>query len=792
MSDKDVAISIGVDDSALVTGLKTAEAAVKGSADVMSGALNPVTSAFAKLQGVFAAFTAVLAGGAVFKAGVAESQKLTGEANRLARSLGISTTEASHLNTALGDIYASAEDFTGASSKLAKQVRTNEDALNAMGLKTRDANGQYRNMKDLMLDAITVLNGYKEGTDRTLAAQAMFGKGADEVMGLLKLNNEVVDEAKKKNEALGLVIGSENVAASKAYKAAMNDVGDVMDAMKKAIGDALIPVLTKLGEWFSDIGPMAVTVIKGAIGGLTALFWGLKVSVEILWNVWMAGFEAMANRATTFADVVNHALHLDFEGAKAAWNKGSAELGDILDKRMENVANSAQEAREKIWNLFAAPTDSGPKKPTGKNYVAPPDKPTEVTSKDKSRMPAWEAELSAQKSAYMEAHDMYEMSLADEKAYWDKLLATLSKGDKEYGAVMKKSADLRLQILKKSAADGRAIRQEEIDAWKAQALDGVTAEQQAAQQQLDMRQITQAEMLQLEQKFEQERFEINLQALQQRMELLKKDPNMSPVEYQKLKDEILAIERKHQLDKQALANKVQLQAAGPGLKVWDSMESGFANAIHGMITKAQTLRQALSGIFQSIFGTFVQEMIAKPLAQWAMRILRETALYKLLTGAQIAASSESAAVQAATQKALGITGVMSNAAIAATAAMASVAAIPVVGWAMAPEVGAGTYATAMGFLPSARNGFDIPAGLNPVTQLHEREMVLPAAQADAVRNMANGNGGGGAVNINITAMDSKDVHRVLMSNIPAVSAAGRRAARRFSPTSISQGLGKVY
>jgi hypothetical protein len=34
-------------------------------------------------------------------------------------------------------------------------------------------------------------------------------------------------------------------------------------------------------------------------------------------------------------------------------------------------------------------------------------------------------------------------------------------------------------------------------------------------------------------------------------------------------------------------------------------------------------------------------------------------------------------------------------------------------------------------------GYDIPANINPVTQLHSREMVLPSHLADAIRGMAS-------------------------------------------------------
>ncbi len=55
-------------------------------------------------------------------------------------------------------------------------------------------------------------------------------------------------------------------------------------------------------------------------------------------------------------------------------------------------------------------------------------------------------------------------------------------------------------------------------------------------------------------------------------------------------------------------------------------------------------------------------------------------------------------------------------------------------------------------MPSAAGGFDIPAGTNPVTQLHEQEMVLPAQYADVIRKMATGGGaaaGGNNVQVNV-------------------------------------------
>ena len=52
-------------------------------------------------------------------------------------------------------------------------------------------------------------------------------------------------------------------------------------------------------------------------------------------------------------------------------------------------------------------------------------------------------------------------------------------------------------------------------------------------------------------------------------------------------------------------------------------------------------------------------------------------------------------------------------------------------------------ASAFGTLTLAAGGYDVPAGINPITQLHAQEMVLPARLANPMRDMLSSYGGGG-------------------------------------------------
>jgi uncharacterized protein YukE len=93
-------------------------------------------------------------------------------------------------------------------------------------------------------------------------------------------------------------------------------------------------------------------------------------------------------------------------------------------------------------------------------------------------------------------------------------------------------------------------------------------------------------------------------------------------------------------------------------------------------------------------------------------------------------------------KALAIVGTIINTAAAAVAALnpaqggtpLPAGAVP---FALTLAMGAAQLASIMSTKASAMRGFDIPPGINPLTQLHEQEMVLPREQADVIRALAS-------------------------------------------------------
>ena len=815
MSDA-VEVKFGVKLDGLFSGLASAQSALKDSTSAMRGSLDDLGAGFSKLQGVMVGFTAILGGGALFASSISAAKQLAGEATGLAKSLGVTTTDASVLNVALRSVGLSADTYTGASQKLTRQLKTNEDGLKAMGVVTRDANGQLLNGQAIMTSAVSALSQYKEGTDRNLAAQNLFGRGAAEATALMKLNNEVMEKAKLRAEELGLVIGPNQAGGLKAYKDAMADVSLVLTGIQNVIGQALMPVLTELAQFFSATGPARVNIMRiamslivdvfrividiamelkntisnvfsafgdavsgGAGKGLTAMqFFAnicavVKIAILTMELAVVTAFEIIGGSIETviayikaYGNIVKAVfVDQDWGAVKSAWVSGTQEIERIINASAQRISKKTSEIGEQMA-LAANGKSISPEKQyelkapsaTGKNFT---DEKQDASKdpKQKSQIAVWEAVNNADKAHYEMANNLKLRDLAEDVDYWTKkaALATTSADDKIKATA--KAAAAELSVMKKQTADGKALSEELVAQYEKSATDSLSIQKVKNDTDFALGKINNARLIQLDMQIEDERLAIQQAASALRLQLIEQDPNHSPAALQKEKDALLNIERSYELKKLNLSKESSIESNKNSKQFEDGMTSGFAGVLKSFASGSMSIQNLFKNmgkvILDSMIGVFAQ-MAAKWLA---------TQIMNAVVG-KTAAVSE----------------ITSQAGVAGAAAVASTAAIPVVGPGLAPAAGLAASAAAMGFmsLASARNGFDIPAGLNPITQLHENEMVLPQAQADAVRDMASGGGAGGAVNLHVHATDSQSVARLFRENGEHIVAALQKQRRNLA------------
>ena len=387
----------------------------------------------------------------------------------------------------------------------------------------------------------------------------------------------------------------------------------------------------------------------------------------------------------------------------------------------------------------------------------------------KDPMQAWEEEIKAQKLAHREMQretlTHQEWDLAREAEYWRAKLATVDFNGKTGKEIRTKILAIEDQLSKQSTE----AKMNQVAEWEKLDKHKLEMEKDAADQALADGRISQLERLDMEIEFENRRYQIAYDALQERIALAEQDPTYSQTAIDKLKAQMGELgqghertqaknEGKRENQRRKDAPNVMEMLQDGGKNVWQQAQQQMSQAFTAMLTRAQSFRQAMGGLFSAIRQTFVQEMVSKPLAALMGRFAQEGAMWLANGARQIAAQTATSAAVTGLKKVETTENVGMNAIQAAAEAFKAMAGIPYVGPFLAVGAAAAAMAAVYGLMsgmggggsststtttriPSAAGGWDIPAGINPLTQLHENEMVLPAEHAQTIREMAGQQGG---------------------------------------------------
>ncbi|EMR8371382.1 tape measure protein [Neisseria gonorrhoeae] len=567
--------------------------------------------------------------------------------------------------------------------------------------------------------------------------------------------------------------------------------GRVMSVISSAIG-AYVNV-------YINIFATGWMLIKEAANDMPQFFANLGKAIG---NVFISAIERMINKAV---GMINSMIDFANKAASMAGISGIGKLNKVRMGRMDDgglgerihdsltkdragaMANAVRERAADIHEADALKGRGGGghaktarKKPGanqggGKGGKSRSGGPGAA----KDPMQAWEGEIKARKLAHREMQretlTHQEWDLAREAEYWRAKLATVDANGKTGVKIREKILTLEDQLSKQSteAKMNQAAEWEKLDKHK------LEMEKDAADQALADGRISQLERLDLEIEFENRRYQIAYDALQERIALAEQDPAYSQAAIGKLKAQMGELGRGHERtqaknegkrenQRRKDAPNVMEMLQDGGRNVWQEAQQQMGQAFTAMLARAQNFRQAMNGFFKSMGQTFIQEMVTKPLTGLMRRMVEESAIYKMIFGTKETLETAAAAKTAATKATETTAVVSSNAVQAASGAAASQAHIPYVGPILAVAAMAAMMSAVMGLMgggggsqttttttriPSAAGGWDIPAGINPLTQLHENEMVLPAEHAQTIREMADQQGGGSTVIINSTGGD---------------------------------------
>jgi hypothetical protein len=217
-----------------------------------------ITSSFRTMANVVGiSLGAISAAAAVdFVKSIAQSAD---EINKLSQKIGISVEDLSTLQHVLKLSDVPTEEFSRGVGLLSKALAGLADdqenkgagaALQALGIKARDASGDLRPVADVVLDIAAKFKGFQDGVGKTNLALQLFGRSGKELIPFLNQGADGIQRLQEEARAMGLEISGATAASAERFHDSLERLEDKSVGLSRQFLDGLVPALDVISERF--------------------------------------------------------------------------------------------------------------------------------------------------------------------------------------------------------------------------------------------------------------------------------------------------------------------------------------------------------------------------------------------------------------------------------------------------------------------------------------------------------------------------------------------------------------
>lgn len=820
----EIVVKITADGQQAVEGLKDTAHGVQQEAHKMEEGFGGVTESF---EGMASAFK-----GALEIVGVTLAIEAIEKLNEKMDEIALHAVHLEHASALTGVSTKELQGLRAAAEEAGIGAEKMDSGLSMMTLRLQNARDGSQAMRDKLAAVGITLADLEDGSFN--AASAMYkmvesGASTGQMMEVVGRRNLSLVSAFKELEGgqqgaidkaneLG-AMSDEQIKTLGEYHKVVADLGIRWENFSAGIAAEVVPTILRLIDGFAELWKAGIKPVVDAVIGAIKYFFdmagamhgalsagdilnGIMMVLGVTVKVVATAFDLAVTAVTFFGslafgviqEVVGLVVKLglavvalfsgDMKTAAAEAKAAFSELGDSFSTTMDHwntQANHLGATLTKIW--------SDKKEAQGETEII-----VSVSKHGDNKVKPL-----APKGGDPELEGMkVKLALAQKNS--DEYITILEQMEARakivYASEPAKVAEYSIKVIeakKALAAEILKIAEAQATAEEAISLKQLDAAGAIIKTELANGTINAATYTQLEQTLSDQRLAIQTEYYQKVQQLREADKVAvikATADIAKATQDATIRSAKIQEESQARVAKLIQSVMAP-------IEKTFASTITGLIQRTTTWQKAMQQITGQMLQSFAQFGVGM-VADWARRELMKTALsqtHGLLrtalvklglleeVGAQAAATGTTVGIKAAEADVV----ITANAGEAASGAAASVASIPFVGWAMAAGVFAATMAMVLGAKSSASGGYDIPSGVNPVTQLHQEEMVLPAKHANVIRQMADGGGGGGGggdVHLHVHTQSTQDFARFLKHNSHVIAPAIKQAIRNNAGTRV--------
>lgn len=304
-----------------------------------------------------------------FGAAAYKAVALSDDLNTLAKQTGFSTEEIQKMQFAEDLIDVSTETMLASVKKMTQTLKSSEKSFEALGVKTRNANGEFRDATEIWYDTLDALSKVENETERDTLAMSVFGKSAAELSGIIDDGGAALRELGDQAARTGLIMDQDTLDS-------LNAVNDQIDTIRatatatitqtgakalEVVGPTIEKVIGKIGDLMTWIGSLdeeqlqtilvvtaviaAISPVAGIIGNITGAVSSFLSFAPKLGSVATKVFEFVsANPILLIAAAVATVTALII----ANWDK----IKPVLEAIWAKIKSIAEAIASKVSSVF--------------------------------------------------------------------------------------------------------------------------------------------------------------------------------------------------------------------------------------------------------------------------------------------------------------------------------------------------------------------------------------------------------------------------------------------------------
>lgn len=296
-------------------------AAVQGELSRVSTSLDKVSSAGSSIKTALA-----FLGGGLSLAGltafVRQGIDAADAADKVSQKTGLLTKEVAGMQLAFAQNGIGTDQMTAALSRMSVQIVEGGDAFDKLGVKTRNADGSVRGVKDVLYDTADAFENMENGAVKTSLAVDLFGKAAGpELIPLLNEGSDAMREMADMAAKLGLEVDGSAAKAADEFNDTLDLLGEGVKGISIQLASQLLPTLNSLAGAFLESmteGDMLSQVADLLANSLKGLYTAGVLVVE--------AFNTVGKALGAAGAAIMAVLSGDFKGAMTIAKEGAADI----------------------------------------------------------------------------------------------------------------------------------------------------------------------------------------------------------------------------------------------------------------------------------------------------------------------------------------------------------------------------------------------------------------------------------------------------------------------------------